>query len=197
MEQQGFLVDGFLFQKEEDTEKAKREAEGIQYIKTKTSMENPRMVWQVYDRIIEQKMFETPVGMAYLRELQEYLLKNPAIDNNDIKPIPTDEFVKREYVTINGTEKKQQKQEEKSGEQQEKTRKQEEKFSQRLRISLAANVVLVLMVIAMFVITMSSNHPNILNYEENLLNKYAGWEEELISRERQILEMERELGLEQ
>lgn len=197
MEQQGFLVDGFLFQKEEDTEKAKREAEGIQYIKKKTSMENPRMVWQVYDRIIEQKMFETPVGMAYLRELQEYLLKNPAIDNDDIKPIPTDEFVKREYVTINGTEKKQQKQEEKSGEQQEKTRKQEEKFSQRLRISLAANVVLVLMVIAMFVITMSSNHPNILNYEENLLNKYAGWEEELISRERQILEMERELGLEQ
>lgn len=197
MEQQGFLVDGFLFQKEEETEKAKREAEGIRYIKAKTSMENPRTVWQVYDRIIEQKMFETPVGMAYLRELQEYLLKNPAIDNDDIKPIPADEFVKREYVTINGTEKKQKKQQEKSGEQEERTRKQEEKSSQQLRRSIVVNVVLVLMVIAMFVITISGNHPNILNYEEKLLNKYAGWEEELTTRERQILEKERELGLEQ
>lgn len=192
-EQQGFLVDGFLFQEEEDAEKAKREAEGIQYIKTNTSMDNPRMVWQVYDKIIQQKMFETPIGIAYLRELREYLLKVPAIDNDKIRPIPTDEFVKREYVTIKGKEKKPAQQKERPEEE----RPQEEKSGQRLRISLAANVVLVLMVIAMFAITMSSNHPNILNYEENLLNKYAGWEEELTSRERQIMEKERELGLEQ
>lgn len=192
-EQQGFLVDGFLFQEEEDAEKAKREAEGIKYIKTNTSMDNPRMVWQVYDKIIQQKMFETPVGIAYLRELREYLLKVPAIDNDKIRPIPTDEFVKREYVTIKGKEKKPDQQKERPEEE----RPQEEKSGQRLRISLAANVVLVLMVIAMFAITMSSNHPNILNYEENLLNKYAGWEEELTSRERQLMEKERELGLEQ
>lgn len=191
-EQQGFLVDGFLFQEEEDAEKAKREAEGIKYIKTNTSMDNPRMVWQVYNKIIEQKMFETPVGIAYLRELREHLLKVPAIDNDKIRPIPTDEFVKREYVTIKSNEKKPDQQKERT----EEKRPQEEKSGQRLRISLAANVVLVLMVIAMFAITMSSNHPNILNYEENLLNKYAGWEEELTSRERQIMEKERELGLE-
>lgn len=180
--QQEFLVEGFLFQQEEMAEKAKREAEGIKYIKAKTSMDNPAVVLQVYDKIIEQQLFETPIGVGYLRELQEYLRTVPAIRNEDIKPIPVEEIIKQEYVPVKEVEEKQE--------------KQKKKPNQKLRTCMVVNVVLVLMVIGMFIITMTSEHPTIINYEENLLNKYAGWEEELSNRERQVMEKERELGIE-
>ena len=36
-------------------------------------------------------------------------------------------------------------------------------------------IVLVAAVIAMFVITLKADQPNIINYETNLLNKYSYW----------------------
>lgn len=183
---QEFLVEGFLFHDEEMAEKARREAAGIKYIRSKTSMDSPGMVLQVYEKIIEQQLFETPVGIGYLRELQEYLLTIPAIRNEDVKPIPVEEIIKQEYVPLKEVEQKEQKKKEKSG----------RKADRRFWISVAANVILALMVAAMFAITLTSQHPNILNYEEKLLDKYAGWEEELKGREQQIREKEKKLGIE-
>ena len=42
---------------------------------------------------------------------------------------------------------------------------------------------------------MKSENPNILNYEQNLINKYAQWEQELSERESIIREKERELNI--
>ena len=47
-----------------------------------------------------------------------------------------------------------------------------------------------------FVITLNSDQPNILNYERNLQNKYASWEQELTQREQTVREKERELHIE-
>ena len=47
----------------------------------------------------------------------------------------------------------------------------------------------------MFVITLTGNNPTILNYEQKLQNKYAGWEQELTERENAVREKERELSL--
>ena len=57
------------------------------------------------------------------------------------------------------------------------------------------NILLILLVIAMFVITLTGNNPTILNYEQKLQNKYAGWEQELTERENAVREKERELSL--
>lgn len=176
-EKKEFLVEGFLFQEEELAEKAKKEAAGIQYIRNKISMKEPKMVLQMYNKMIEQKMFETQVGICYLKELQEYLKENPAVHKEEIKQIPIEKISRSEPVTI-------KKQEEKK------------KENEKMRGSVVLNVVLVFMVIAMFAITLTSDHPNILNYEEKLLNKYSEWEQELKEREKQVREKENELGLE-
>lgn len=58
------------------------------------------------------------------------------------------------------------------------------------------NLLLTLLVITMFVITMKSDNPNILNYKKQILNEYASWEQELTERENRVREKEQELSME-
>jgi hypothetical protein len=48
-------------------------------------------------------------------------------------------------------------------------------------------------IIAMFAIAMSSDSPTVLNYENELTDKYSAWEEELTEREAAVKEKERAL----
>ena len=48
------------------------------------------------------------------------------------------------------------------------------------------NAILAFMVIGMFVISLNSRNPNILNYRKNIENEYAAWEQELTNREKEI-----------
>lgn len=79
--EQIYVVEGFAFASENEAEVAKKEREGIRYIKEKTNMSNPDMVLQIYNKMVREKMFVTSVGYAYLFDLQEYLRTNPTILN--------------------------------------------------------------------------------------------------------------------
>ena len=72
----------------------------------------------------------------------------------------------------------------------------EENKNTTFRLSLIMNIVMVIAIIAMFIITLNSDQPNVLNYERNLQNKYATWEQELTQREQTVREKERELHIE-
>lgn len=48
----------------------------------------------------------------------------------------------------------------------------------------------------MFVITLQSDNPNILNYRQAITNEYASWEQELTERENKVREKEQKLGME-
>lgn len=173
---QDYQVEGFTFQDEELYEQAKREAEGVRYIRKKTNMDNPKMVFEVYKRIIAQDLFETPIGISYLQELQEYLLAMPSIPRDEIPPIPVKKLVRHAYIPVRG-----QKAEEK------------QKASVRFRISIAANIVLTVLVLAMFALAWTSKLPTIVNYETKLLDKYSTWEQDLKERERELMIKEREV----
>ena len=56
-------------------------------------------------------------------------------------------------------------------------------FKDKFRTSLIINIVLIIVVAIMFAIALSSSNPNIINYERVLQDKYAGWAQELSSRE--------------
>ena len=74
--------------------------------------------------------------------------------------------------------------------------KKKQDNAKKLNISIWINVILALMVIAMFVIATTGSNPNILNYENALINKYAEWEQELRDRELKVLEYENMYGIE-
>lgn len=187
------IVDGFVFEDPEEAKKAQKEAEGVRYIKSKTDMENPEMVLQIYKDMIRQKVFETEVGIAYLAELQDYLKKVPYINDEDILPVPT---VTRETDAL--VRKKAKKAEKKSaniGQNQAPVTGKGVDYKKKFQISLVINVVLAVCIVCMFLINLTTNQTTILNYESKIIDKYESWEQELNERETKLRQQELENGI--
>lgn len=183
MEETGKIVEGFYFAEAKEAQKAKQEAEGVLYIKSKLNMDNPKMLVKMYHKVIEEHLFETAVGLTFLKELRDYILEFPEIEEKMLAPIAvehTQEKVKRQ---------------EQWDKREEKSRKEAQKIRKKLGISLCANLFLVIMAAGMLVINFSSKHPNIINYENQIIEKYTQWEQELSQRERAVKEKEQELGI--
>ena len=86
-EKKKITINGFVFTDEAEAEQAKKEAQGIHYVEERADMHHPETVLEIYNKMVKQELFETAVGYTYLKELQEYLIQNPAINNRDILPI--------------------------------------------------------------------------------------------------------------
>lgn len=173
------VVGGYSFTDENMAKQARTEAEGVQYVKARTDMSKPDQVFNVYHKLLQQRMFQTPVGYEYLKELQEYLKTIPGIRNEDIRPIPVaDNLVVRDTRGIS-----------------ERWSRRLEKEQNKLRMSVVANFAFVVSILLMFLITATSGQTTILNYEKKIQDKYAQWEQQLTQREKAIREEEQELEL--
>ena len=86
--QETYEAGGFVFRTKKEAELAQREIEGTKYLRQKLDMENPNAVFSIYQNLIEQDLFETPVGYCFLKELRDYLLMIPAISNEEVLAIP-------------------------------------------------------------------------------------------------------------
>ncbi len=191
-------IDGFLFSDPAEIAQAKKEMEGIRYLRTKLDRDNPEQVLLVYNQAVDQQLFATPVGYYFLKELQDYLITIPFIKDEDIHRITitermTETFEKSRKKTVQ--EKKKQ-----AVRQYEDERKLREKkiqakntdFKARFALALFFDFLLLAMVVAMFAINLvSKDNVTILNYENQLINKYEDWEKELEEREMQLNERER------
>ena len=181
-----YQVDGYLFISKEDRDLALEEKQKIDYFEEKTKGKNKTMLLNLYDSILDQKLFKTPVGFEYLRKLREELIAD-GYEESQIRPIPlyrnysykTGEEIDVSYVKWRV-----------------KPSDRREKKAGYLQISVCFNLLLTLLVITMFVITMKSDNPNILNYKKQILNEYASWEQELTERENRVREKEQELSME-
>ena len=185
-QEQKYVVGGFAFYSEQEAEQARKELEGIKYIKEKTNMSKPEMVLQIYNKMIREKMFVTSVGYSYLFDLQEYLLSIPFIKKEDILPIvvvhPTlQESLKEEKQKHQAQLSKVKK---KAATQNKKKTDAEQKY----KLSFVLNIILVISVVGMFLISATGSHPTILNYEKEIVNRYAAWEQELTEREAALRE---------
>ena len=172
-----FIVDGFLFDDEDLFKEAKKEAEGVRYMKARVDLQYPERVLQIYQRMIRQNMFQTQVGYSYLRELQDYLYTMPQISNADVPSIPVRSTVK--VSDASGTT--------------EALRQENKKSRRAFHWSMTVNFFALAVILVMFAIAMSSSSPTVLNYENELQNKYAVWEQELEKREAAVTEKERML----
>ncbi|MCR5054168.1 MAG: hypothetical protein K6A69_04930 [Lachnospiraceae bacterium] len=188
-------VSGFLFTDEKLAGEADKELSAIKYIEKKMDTQSPELVLDLYNSLIDQEFFHTPVGIDFLRRIQKFLLSEISIDSKTVKPIPVSDIAseaapkKDEYEgRLTASEKERYK-------KRDTLMKEEvKKYRQRNRYFIVASIALVIMVIAMFVITLTGNSPTILNYENAIIDKYSGWEEELEQREMDIRIRETELN---
>lgn len=184
--EQVYVVEGFAFTSESEAELAKKEREGIRYVKEKMNMSNPELVLKLYNKLVREKTFTTLVGYAYLFDLQEYLRTNPQILDEEILPI---EIVHPSLQESLKEEK--QKHQAKLLEVKKLAAKKsvsDAVLQNKYKVSLLVNLILAISVVAMFIISATSSHPTILDYEEKLINRYSVWEQELTEREAALRE---------
>lgn len=171
------IVDGFYFEDEDLLREAKKESEGVRYMKARVDLQYPERVMQIYQRMIAQKMFQTQVGYAYLNELQDYLYTMPQVSNDDIPPIPVNINIR--VSDASGTT--------------EALREENNRSRRAFRWSVVINCFAAAVILVMFAIALSSSSTTVLNYENKMVDKYAAWEQELKEREAAVLEKERAL----
>lgn len=177
-------IDGFDFYDVADVTIAENEIKRIKYISEKMNMDNPRGVLAVYDKLISSGIFVTPVGYEYLRTLQNYLYNNPQISDADIRDIPVDiSYTSAMAMRNKGYDNKKPK-DKPEGRNLVKT------FRTEYKISIIINIILVIAVIAMFIITLKADNPNMINYRTSIINQYSEWQQELEQREEAVREKE-------
>lgn len=181
------IINGFIFENPQEAAQAGKEAEGVTYIREKTDMDNPEMVLQIYNKMVQQQLFETAVGFSFLKDLQEYLQTVPSIPKEDILPIPV------QHPALEASLKKSGRTERGKAPQKKEERAANTDYKIRYRAMRALCIVLAICVAAMFAITATSGNATILNYETELINKYEAWEQELNEREAAVLEREQAL----
>lgn len=110
------------------------------------------------------------------------MIKNPSINNEEVADIPirysiSDAlFIKqnKRYESLNVTEKS---------------------YKKPFSYSVILNIILIILIAAMFVVAIKADNPNMLNYKTAVLNEYSEWEQELTQRENAVREKESELGI--
>lgn len=180
-----YFAEGFSFYAQKDAQAAELESRKIAYLESKMDYNQPESILRVYEKAIQDRVFKSPVGLVYLKGLQDYLLQQPLPEGTRIPPVPP-------YMTYvseareNGSPARRRVQ----------APVKKEKKSSALPVSIILNILLVLAIMAMFVITLNAERPNILNYERVITDRYAAWEQELTQREQEIRQKERELIME-
>ena len=181
------IVDGYYFANEADMDLAQQEVARIKQIAAKMNMTNAQGVLAAYDKLISSGVFVTPIGLEYLRTLQNYLYKNPEISDELVRDIP---------IAISYSDALSDRQALREAEMERKaaTRTLRKTFRREYTISLWGNIILIIMVVAMFFIALRSDTPNMLNYRTAIENEYAEWGQEISDREEIVRAKERELS---
>lgn len=184
-----YKVDGFVFEDETTFLLACKEKDGVRFIKERTALDNPDVVYKLYNSLLEQKVFVTPVGIRFMLELQNVLLATPYLAADEIPPVPVAQMVVRQ-------EKEPENQQDTAI--RKATKKVDEKvhgeYKRPFYVALFFAIVFGISVLGMFMINkISGNNVTILNYKNALLDEYSGWEAQLQEKEAQLKSWEKEL----
>ena len=180
-----YTVNGFLFGSKDDVELANQELSTVKYIESKIANRRSDTILSVYQGAIDRKMFRTPVGYAYMHDLQKKMA-SMGVRTDSIPGIPLfqvynsnldDELKPRRGIGV-------------------PKRKKKSAILRMNRNLIIANIILAVIIIALFVINIKGSTPTVLNYKNALENEYASWEQDLKQREDKIREKERELNIE-
>ena len=178
------VVNGYQFNSAADAAAAREELKKISYIESHINKDDPESVLTIYNKIIANKIFVTPLGYGYLKEVRDFLEGAQGIEKDKIKPLPLNSMYRMGAESVTTTPEPKRRI---------VPQKKKDALKTQLYISRALNIVLLIAIIAMFVIALNSNNPNILNYENALQDRYAAWEEELNDREEILREKERSI----
>ncbi len=179
------VVQGVRYASVHDAAAAREELKKIVYIKSRMNYNNPEEVLAIYNKMIENRLFVTPTGHEFLFEIRSFLIQCGSVDQDMIYTINTESlFTQRARNEARASLRPAYSPD---------TKEELKRTRNGYRTSVIVNIFLILVIIALFVIALNSDNPNILNYRTVVENQYADWEQNLEERERALKEKERQM----
>ena len=183
--QSPIIVNGYAFFNEQDALLAESERKKVEYLHAHMELKDPDKIMAVYKKALDDRMFRTPIGVDFLREVQTFLIEQCDFPEGEVPAIPLyveydKELKEREVINHRKISVK------KDG---------KDNKVPFIFVSVVLNIALLAAVIAMFIITLNSDQPNILNYETAITNKYSYWDQELTEKEQELRAREAEIKL--
>ena len=174
------IVDGYFFNSIKEAERARKELESINKIKSTIDINNGDKMEQLYKKLVDKKCYVTPVGINFLHEMREYIINELCI--YDIPPVPASFVVKKDSpYTVEADKFDKVKNE----------LEKEKNLRKKLTVFLVAFVVIV---VGMFFIIVTNDNLGYFNAEEKILDKYSAWQERLEMWEDELEEREEMLN---
>lgn len=189
-----YVVSGIAFTDINQAKLAQVEQKRIEILNEKLNYNDIDAVAAVYKKARENGTFKTPVGISYMVRLYNWLVKKQyegiedlyLVVENMTEESPHQEELEKGFLTERDELWKSR---------LEKQKEKEKNIRNKYVKSLVGNIILVLLVIALFVISQTGNNPTILNYKTRIINQYTQWEQELEQREAAVEQKEAELGV--
>ncbi len=175
-----YRVDGFIFQTEEEAAQAQKEAAVIAQLGPKLKTARPQTVLALYRQMLEKNLFQTSLGLAFMRQVRAQLAEEESLAGEDIPAVPGEETETRIRTPRRRSNAE--------------ANAQLASYAKKLTFYRSLCIAMLLIIIGMFYITSTSSQPTIINYEQQLVNKYASWAQELEEREQAVLEREQALN---
>lgn len=175
-------IEGFYFEDEAVGRQALREYTYIGKMKDRVAALRPEDLKEFYHKLIDKRIFKTQIGYTYLYEIRSTLVDNCHFSDDELEEIviPAEEVQKEEKP-----------------EKAEKLTEEILGLKRTKKLLTAAVVVLLCVIAGFFVILAMNQNIGYINTENKILNKYAGWQEELDAREQALDEREEALKQEQ
>lgn len=176
-------IDGFSFSDSHTFKEAKREAETVEYIKANTDLNNMNKTIKLYHKLVERNTLKTVVGYCFLKELRERIVQGGIVSEDNLPPIRIEQEEKqiRAY----------------SGEIDHDTEERHLLMIDDLRIKLRnsriISIFLAVIIAAMILISIFSDRNIFVNYENQVIDKYSAWAEELDTRQKALDDREKAL----
>ncbi len=181
MDKEELIVKGFLFPNYKEAQVAKKELKNIEVIRTKTDFSNKNALIELYNKLIEKNFFRTVIGYEFLSEIRGMLTEDYYCSEDQLPSIKISYMNPSDQVKVMNIERLEEKAD------------KDKAMIKRLSIAVIA---LVVIIIGMFFIAATNKNVGYINTENKILDKYAGWQEELENREKAVIEKEAELGIE-
>lgn len=177
----GYVVESFIFKTKEEYEQAKKEVEAILYIEAKMNIDDLKGVLKVYNKLIIKEIFHTIIGYQFLFKLRTMIIDSKQYNLDEIYSIPIlDLPYELEKEKVISKDKIPWENDHMLLE----TYKIKSKNSKIIIIFLAAIIAILLY------LSYHDQGGAFADYEKQVLNKYAEWQEELDTKEKNLIERE-------
>ncbi|MDF2908288.1 MAG: hypothetical protein K0R34_3609 [Herbinix sp.] len=183
MNDKEYKVAGYIFADAHNYKEAKREEETVEYIKANTDLNDLNKALKLYHKLVERKTLKTIVGYTFLNDLRNKILNAGIVTRENLPDIQIEKSDKEPRVYDNVLEK----------EQVQRHLTMIEDYKVKLRNSRIISIFLAAIIIIMIVIAVFSDRSMYSIYENQVIDKYVGWQTELETREKALEEKEKAL----